>query len=110
MAQEENGWKEWRNYVLNTLDKMENRQDKLENENQSNAISIAKLSTKATVYGTIAGLVTSAILSLIVGFALFHITGSSSSTKNINSIKERSSIERLYDADSKKSNNVRKNN
>jgi len=108
MAQEENGWKEWRNYVLTTLDKMEDRQDKLDNDNKENTINIAKLSTKATIYGTIAGLVTSAILSLVVGFLLFHITGSPN-TKNINSIKEENSIERMETDDNGRSDNVRTN-
>jgi lipid II:glycine glycyltransferase (peptidoglycan interpeptide bridge formation enzyme) len=89
------------------MDKMENRQNKLEEYNKNNEINIAKLSTKATIYGTIAGLVTSAILSLIVGVSLFYITGSSSN-KNIN-IKEGRSIEKKDTVDSRRSDHVEKN-
>ena len=89
---DDNSWKEWRNYVLSTIEKIENRQDKLEQNNKTNEINITKISAKATVYGTIAGIIASAVLSLIVGFILYGITHSSN--QNINNIKKGNYIEK----------------
>lgn len=74
MAQEENGWKEWRKYVLNTLDKLESRIDKTEDEVVQNKINISNLLTRAKIYGSISGLIVSAVLSLAVGVTVYFVS------------------------------------
>lgn len=62
-----NPWKEWGNYVLKTLDKVEKKIDNLEcNFNKYKVeinTEIIRLKTKAAVWGSIAGFLFSAIVS-----------------------------------------------
>lgn len=77
MSQEEyNSWKEWRNYVLNMLEKLEHRVSDVEKQDIDNKIEITRIITKSKVYGSIFGLLASAILSLIVGLVIYFTSSS----------------------------------
>lgn len=97
MEREENGWKEWRKYVLNTLDKLESRIEKNEDEIVQNKINISNLLTRAKIYGSLSGFIVSAILSLIVGLTIYFVSTNIDieSIENINKIN-RQQIQEEY--------------
>jgi len=81
------GWKEWRKYVLNTLDKLEKRVEDVEESVINNRINISNLLTKSKIYGSIAGFIVSGVISLIVGLTIFFVSSNidMQSIKDINS-------------------------
>ena len=84
---ENNSWKEWRNHVLSTMEKLDNRIEKLEEKDVQNKIEISKLTTTSKLYGSVYGMVVSAIFSVIAGLVLFHFTSNvnMSTVNDINS-------------------------
>lgn len=66
----ENGWMEWKNYVLNMLEKLENRIDNIEKDSVNTKIEITKILTKSKVYGALAGFAGSALITLIIGIII----------------------------------------
>jgi len=54
---DENGWNEWRHHVLETLKRVENKQDTLKESVVEVRENVAKLQVKAGVWGGIAGLI-----------------------------------------------------
>jgi tetrahydromethanopterin S-methyltransferase subunit B len=73
-------WEAWGNHVLTTLEKLENKVDKLEEkiseQRENTVVEIATLKAKAGVWGTIAGVIASFITSLIVGLLVYNLTHS----------------------------------
>lgn len=71
-------WTEWGNYVLSTLEKLEDKVDRLEDrmrqENKETNTSLVILKTKAGIIGAISGIIVSAIISLVAGLLLFNLT------------------------------------
>lgn len=73
-------WESWGNYVLVTLEKVEERVDDLESQiNENNLTSrtdIVELKTKAGVVAAVIGVVSSLIVSILSGFIVYYITKS----------------------------------
>lgn len=71
-------WEAWGNHVLTTLEKLENKVDKLEDkigkQREQTLVDIATLKAKAGVWGSIAGVIASFITSLIVGLLVYNLT------------------------------------
>lgn len=89
-------WKEWSKYVIVSIEKLEKRIEKLESkhdldieklktkqtENNTNMkIDISTIKTRSSVYGAIAGLLISFILSIITGVMVWNITHSDITSK-----------------------------
>lgn len=92
---EENSWKEWRNYVLKHIEKVEDKIDNLEKEDRENKIEITKLSTKSKLYGALGGIIATAVISGIVSLLLYLFASGGllhSEPKNINRYSKNSSI------------------
>ena len=71
-------WEAWGNHVLTTLEKLENKVDKLEDkigkQREQTVVDIATLKAKAGVWGSVAGVIASLITSLIVGLLVYNLT------------------------------------
>ena len=55
-----NGWSEWKNHVLLTLERIETAQDELRKD-------VAELKTKAAIWGGIASFVITTLVNLAIG-------------------------------------------
>lgn len=71
-------WEAWGNHVLTTLEKLENKVDKLEDkigkQREQTVVEIATLKAKAGVWGSVAGVIASFITSLLVGLIIYNLT------------------------------------
>jgi len=80
-------WEAWGNHVLTTLEKLENKVDKLEDkigkQRESTVVEIATLKAKAGVWGSIAGVIASFITSLLVGLLVYQLTHGGHERKTI---------------------------
>lgn len=72
------GWKQWSQNVTDTLKKMERKIDKLEeritDHREDSLVDVATLKAKAGIVGTVAGLVASFIMSVLVGLFVYQLT------------------------------------
>lgn len=72
------GWDEWGNYVLKTMEKIEHRVEKCEETVSSNKLEnqkdIIELRVKAAIYGAISGIIISAITTIFTGYILYNLT------------------------------------
>lgn len=95
--EKDNSWKEWRNYVLKMIERLEGKVESLEDEDHNNKIEITKMSTKSKIYGSIAGFVVSAILSLVVGLIIYFVSDNIDMSR-INEMNQslNSAIEEIY--------------
>lgn len=77
-SEDKESWERIGQHVIRTLERMEEKMDSLEEKiNESNLdthVEITALKVKAAVWGTIAGLIASAIISIFVGYIVYNIT------------------------------------
>lgn len=74
----EKGWDSWGNYVLKTLEKVEEKVDTLEDKINSNNLSartdLVELKTKAGIIAAISAIIASGVTSLIVGLLIYYLS------------------------------------
>lgn len=85
-------WEAWGNHVLLTLEKLEDKVDKLEDKisghRENTVVEIATLKAKAGVWGSVAGVIASLVVSVVAGFIVYSLTqGSIDSLKYKNVYK-----------------------
>lgn len=72
------GWKQWSQNVMDSMRKLEKKvedlEDKVQGHREETLVDVATLKVKAGLMGTVAGLVASAIMSILVGFLVYQIT------------------------------------
>lgn len=91
------GWSEWSNHVLLTLEKLEKKVDKLEENIHQDKLDtqreLVTLNTKASILGSIAGVITSLIVTVIAGLIIYNITTKDVDKANTEPINHGASIE-----------------
>lgn len=74
----ERGWESWGNYVLKTLEKLEEKVDILESKISENNLEankdLVELKVKVGVVAAIAGIIASGVTSIIVGLFIYYVT------------------------------------
>ena len=70
------GWKQWSQNVKDTLDKLENKVGKLEDRitkhREESLVEVSTLKVKAGLMGMIAGVIGSAVMSVVIGLTIYH--------------------------------------
>jgi hypothetical protein len=72
------GWRQWSQGVQDSMKTLENRVSELDKKvnghREESLINITTLKVKAGLMGTIAGVIASAIMSVLVGFVIYQLT------------------------------------
>lgn len=89
-------WDSWGNHVLTTLEKLEEKVDKLEDritaERLDTVTEIVTLKTKAGIWGSVAGIFASLFVSIVAGFLVYNLTVGSVNKQDTTPIKPQNSI------------------
>lgn len=74
-----NGWKEWGNHVLQTLDRLEGKITNIEKQQHNFELDyqreITRLKTKSAIWGAVTGIIGSIIISIVISFSASFILG-----------------------------------
>lgn len=72
------GWESWSKYVIKSIEKLESKVDSIDIQIQQDKLDIKEdiitLKTKASFWGSVSGIVVSAIMSILIGTVVYHIT------------------------------------
>lgn len=76
--EDKESWERIGQHVIKTLERMEEKIESLEEKiNESNLdthVEITALKVKAGLWGTIAGVIASAVISILVGYIVYNVT------------------------------------
>ncbi len=73
-----NGWSKWKVYVLETIDKIEEKVDKVEDQRRKCQLEctqeLTKLKVKSSIWGGLAGFIGSVVVTLVISITAGFIT------------------------------------
>ena len=88
MPEFHDGWESWSKYVIKSIEKLESKVDSMESQMHQDKLDIKEdiitLKTKASFWGSVSGIIVSAVISILVGVIVYNINTKQTTITSIN--------------------------